>query len=122
MARRKYRFPDRATAESAHGRQESINYTLCRLVATLAAGEGFDYVRVADGDYELIVRECGAGFIEGVLVFAPGGQKPTARPILDLELDLQGLKGVFTEDNLFFRRLYSRAIQEVRTREPVESR
>ena len=89
----RYRFPDRATAELAHDEQEQRVQVLNRLVATLSVTEGgFDYVDVAQGEYQLRVRENEGGIVEGVEIYDPGNQRPSSRAILDLEAELTLLK------------------------------
>ena len=90
MARRKYRFRDRASAEEAFKRVDEQCFVLGRLVADLqSTDDHFGYVRSAVGSYGLIVRENGAGIFEGALIFDPGGQKPHATPIVDLAAEMQ---------------------------------
>lgn len=88
-ARRKYKFPNRAAAEAAFRRSEEQVTILSRLVADLQSvttetGDHFGFISETQGDHRLIVRESGSGYVEGVLIFDPGEQKPRVTPIVDL--------------------------------------
>ena len=111
----RYRFTDRATAEAAHAEAEQQVTVLSRLVATLSVTEGgFDYVDAAHGEYQLRVRENEGGIVEGVEIYDPGNQKPSARVILDLDQELASLQKTYqgVGDNAQMI-IYTKALREI---------